>query len=409
MVDSLPLICYREKRDMMREIAALHGREDDREYLLSALLPLLRYHSDYLLEEDAYLELYTRDVYQRKGYVATYDVKPVAEDEIRTAAAMLDVSDPYADDDDARQTLEDCIVANEPYLARLKALCQEHGAQLAFMKVPVCANTRARGYWSANKHDMTQALADRLDVPFYDMCYEDLGLDWRKDSFDGGVHVNHRGARKISAALLTWMQSQYGLESARDERFDASWAAQSALFADEMAYIDLELETDLLAWLEKVRQGNYLLFTTVSNGLGAYWSDEAQATLAAATGTALDLRDGGNAAYLSVSRGGELLEERHDKRSCAYEGTLPNGLRCKVTSKTGKGAKNGMVELWGTDYAAEGRGIHFVVYDDKLGCVVDSVCFDTSSKKLDFAQETRYQHIMREKLIDYVHRRMKSV
>ena len=66
------------------------------------------------------------------------------------------------------------------------------------------------------------------------------------------------------------------------------------------------------------------------------------------------------------------------------------------------------MDIWGTDYAPEGRGIHFVVYDNNLRCVVDAVCFDTSTEQLKAVQETRYQYVMRQKLIEYVHGQMKT-
>lgn len=406
MVDSLPLSCYREKLDMMKEIAVMQNRQDDWEYLASALLPLLRYHSDYKVEEDAFQRLYMGQPYQRKGYVATYDFIAVDPEEVRTAQAMLDVNDTYANDDDNRAVLEDCIVANEPYLEKLRDLCSEHGAELAFMKVPVCANTRARGYWSANKHDLTQAMADRLGVKFLDMCYEDLGMDWQFDAFDGGIHVNHHGARKITARLLDWMQREFNLTSEPNEKVDAQWDYQSEIWAGEVDYLDLELEHDMFGFLDRVQKGDYTLFTTVAGGTGSYWSDEAQRRLEAVTGTKLDLRDADNAAYIGVSSHGEIIEELHDARSCTTESRLADGLQYKVNSKVGAGKRNGMVDIWGTDYAPEGPGIHFVVYDNALRCVVDAVSFDTTTEALKAVQETRYQYVMRQKLIEYVHKRM---
>lgn len=403
MVDSLPMSCYREKLDMMREIATLQGRQDDKEYLFSALLPLLRYHSDYMVEEDNFQRQYLNQPYQRKGHVATYNFIAVKKKEMRTARAMLDVNDTYASDDDNRAALEECIAANEPYLEMMRDLCREHGAELAFMKVPVCAsNIRARGYWSANKHELAQAMADRLGVKFLDMCYEDLGLDWQYDAFDGGVHVNYRGARKITAKLLDWMQGEFGLSSEANPKLDAQWDHQSEIWASEVEYLELELEHDLIGFLDRVQKGDYTLFTTVSGGTGKYWSDEAQRKLEETTGTTLDLRDVDNAAYIGISSKGAIIEEKHDKESCNTEGKLADGLQYKASSDS----QSGKVDIWGTDYAPAEPGIHFVVYDNNLCCVVDAVCFDTTTESLKAVQETRYQYVMRQKLIEYVHKRM---
>jgi hypothetical protein len=202
------------------------------------------------------------------------------------------------------------------------------------------------------------------------------------------------------------MQQEFGLSSEPNAKVDAQWDHQSDIYASEVEYLDLELEHDLLGFLDRVKKGDFTLFTTVSGGAGKYWSDEAQRSLEAVSGTKLDLRDAENGAYIGISSHGSIIEELHDPKSCSTEGKLSDGLQYKVKSKTGDAKKGGTVDIWGTDYAPEGRGIHFVVYDNRLGCVVDAVCFDTSTVELKAVQETRYQYVMRQKLIDYVHDRM---
>jgi hypothetical protein len=50
-----------------------------------------------------------------------------------------------------------------------------------------------------------------------------------------------------------------------------------------------------------------------------------------------------------------------------------------------------------------------VVYDNKLGCVVDSICFNIASKTLKAQQDTDYKENMRMKIIEYVHGQMKNM
>ena len=406
MVDSLPMSRFREKLETMSEIAKRQDQADNKKYILSSIIPLIRYHSNYFLKEEDYLELYLKDLYQRKGFVATFDFIPVAEEDYRTVQALLDPNDTSASDDDSMDKLKKALDSNIPFLEGMKQMCEECGGELAFVKVPICTTTEHRGYWSANKHDMTQALADKMGVKFFDMCYEDIGLDWFRDTNDGGSHVNYRGTKKITGRLTQWIQDEFGLSSERNETWDKQWAHQSKLFAEEMEYINLELEYDLVQYLKRVREGDYILFTTVSNGLGKYWSDEAQQAFEEATGSRLDLRKKKNASYLSISSHGEIIEEQSHKNSCKTQIRLDNGLDCNLTSSRGKGLKSGKIIIDGTDYAAIGRGVHFVVYDNKLGCVVDSICFDTSTEDVTAHQEISYKENMRLKAIEYAHKQM---
>jgi len=409
MVNSLPWSKIRDRWALMTEIAKQQDRENDFKYILSSIIPLIRYHSNYLLREQDYVEMYLKDLYQRKGYVATYDFVPVEKENYKIVKAMLDPNDNYASDDDRKEKLRDSLEANEPYLLKMQQLCREHGAELVFIKVPVCTTTEHRGYWSFNKHEMTEALAGKMGVKFLDMCYEDIGLDWFRDSSDSGEHVNYRGTKKITASVLGWLQEEFGLSSEPNELWDRQWSYQNEVFAEEMEYLELELEYDLVKYLERVREGDYVLFTIVSNGLGKYWSDEAQQAFEETTGTKLDLRKKKNAAYVGISSQGGIIEERNGKKTCSIQVDLENGLNCKLSSKRTKSRYAGSIVIDGERYDSPGQGVHFVVYDNKLGCVVDSVCFNTASKSLKAQQNTDYKLSMRTKIIEYVHGQMKGI
>jgi len=404
MVDSLPISRFQDKIETMSEIATLMGKPEDKKYILSSIITLLRYHSNYLLKEEDYWEMYLKDLYQRKGYVATFDFVPVEDDVYRQVRALLDRDDPYASDDDALDKLKAALASNVPYLEKMQQMCNDIGAQLVFVKVPICMNTEHRGYWSANKHDMTQALSEKMGVKFLDMCYEDVGVDWYRDTNDGGAHVNYRGTQKVTARLLKWLQEDFGLSSEQNDQWDKSWSYQKDLFFEEMEYLKLELEDDLINYLQRVREGDFILLTVVSNTVGDYWSDEAQRAFEQATGSKLDLRDEENGAYLSISSHGEIIEERNDKSQCSLETTLENGLNCQLLSRQGKRTVNGFIKIDDTRYDLDlGAGIHFVVYDKKLGCVVDSVCFSASSEKIKAHQDVAYKDNMRHHVIEYAH------
>lgn len=70
------------------------------------------------------------------------------------------------------------------------------------------------------------------------MCYiwiwnlyaEELGIDWKSDTLDGGDHLNEAGATKVSKYLGTFLKERYGLT---DHRGNAAYAVWDRLVEDQ--------------------------------------------------------------------------------------------------------------------------------------------------------------------------------
>ena len=80
-----------------------------------------------------------------------------------------------------------------------------------------------------------------------------------------------------------------------------------------------------------------------------------------------------------------------------------------MTSEKDKRGKKGTMVIDGIPCDTAGTGVHFVVYDNKLGCVVDSICFNTHSEQVDGVQYIEYKENMRKHIIEYIHQQMKGV
>ena len=412
VIDSIPFRFLKGKLEMIDGLAELTGKTGDLTFKLETLIPMMRYHSKYLLERENYLRLHLDQVYQRKGYVATPNVVPAKAEVKAAAAALLEGTDPSQSDETELDTLDKALAFNEPYLRMLNQLCQENGSQLVFIKVPVCADSSERGYWSLRKHDMIAALAEDMGVVFWDMNYldpEEVGLDWSRDSHDGDVHLNYNGAKKVSACLGRWLAENYSFEDNGDEKLKAQWDYQEQLFFHEMEYYDLAMELDLTRYLQRVQDGNYTLFTAVSGGVGEYWTDEDQKLFEEVTGSRLDLRQPENAAYVCASSDGKVILEKADPKACSCDAKLDDGLVYSMASKKGNADKNGTISIWGADYSCKGQGIHFVVYDNELKCAVESACFNTTNKARPASHSRKHQSVMKENLIEYVYKVIKKM
>ena len=82
--------------------------------------------------------------------------------------------------------------------------------------------------------------------------------------------------------------------------------------------------------------------------------------------------------YYAVLSGGEALDEKVSKEKLTASGKLSGGTEYEIESAGSyTGEPNTSIKIEGEEYAVNGRGMNFVVYDEKSHEVVDRVCFDT--------------------------------
>lgn len=105
-------------------------------------------------------------------------------------------------------------------LSRFFRLCQSEGIPVLLVSSPSPKN------WDYQKHNCMQRIADRRGLAYLDLNLhsEELGINWSKDSIDGGDHLNMRGARKATAYLGQWLKEQAELPDRRTDPACSQWA-----------------------------------------------------------------------------------------------------------------------------------------------------------------------------------------
>lgn len=105
------------------------------------------------------------------------------------------------------------------YLDDFISICKEKDIEVLFVEMP-SANS-----WNQERHQAVAEYAGQHDVTFIDFNtnMEKTGFNWMTDSRDGGNHLNHRGARKISGWLGSYLSTHYGLSDHRTETAYAQW------------------------------------------------------------------------------------------------------------------------------------------------------------------------------------------
>lgn len=96
------------------------------------------------------------------------------------------------------------------YLAKLNALCREKGTVLVLVSSPSPIN------WNYQKHNSVKKWAEENSVDYVDMNLDkSIGINWKKDTKDGGDHMNKYGAKKVTAAIGSYFQDNYNLNDMR--------------------------------------------------------------------------------------------------------------------------------------------------------------------------------------------------
>lgn len=178
-------------------------------------LPVFRYHN-------RWKELGTMPEFET-GFKVEYTNLEVSKGYYYSPAIeVVDVTEHTEETDEVAGILDD----NKKTLIEIIELCEENGAELILYSAPNALT------WNPAVHNALVALAEELGLTYFDMNYmtEEVPIDWSKDTFDGGDHVNYYGAQKVTAYLGEYLAGMNLFEDKRgDERY-ATWDEAQRVF-----------------------------------------------------------------------------------------------------------------------------------------------------------------------------------
>ena len=173
------------------------------------LFPVFSYHDRWktLKSSDWSLNVNYTYIDNAKGYQLRCNATPA------DASNYMTPSDAYAP----------IPKRNRAYVERIKAFCDENGAQLLLVSSPSTVN------WNMARHNSTQALADKLQIPFIDFntMSDQVPINWSTDTRDQGDHLNYFGAKKVTAALGDYLSDNSLLPSHKDDPEYSDWDTQA--------------------------------------------------------------------------------------------------------------------------------------------------------------------------------------
>lgn len=184
-------------------LASMTEEERQWESIATYLFPVLRYHDRWsqLTAED-FTYWFHRDTVSHNGYLMQTGVKPYQ-------AAYAEP--PLADYKFGENSWY--------YLEKMTQLCEDHGIQLVLIKAP----SLSPKWWPEWDKQIADYAAEK-DLLYINMLpfQEKIGIDWSRDTYDAGLHLNVSGAEKASA-WFGWILAEKC--DVPDRREDAALAA----------------------------------------------------------------------------------------------------------------------------------------------------------------------------------------
>lgn len=110
-------------------------------------------------------------------------------------------------------------VQNRYYVKRIQEHCDQVGAKLVLISAPSTKN------WNTQRHNGIQKLSEDMGVEYVDMnlLKEQVPIDWEKDTFDRGDHLNYYGAEKATAFLGEYLASTGLISGHKDDQSYQHW------------------------------------------------------------------------------------------------------------------------------------------------------------------------------------------
>ena len=151
----------------------------DSENFLDYVFPILRYHSRYNeLTFDDIKYLFIDEPVTYEGYLLNKEIKPYTNLPVKRRLPNYEFKDNVID-----------------YLDKIRELCNENNIELVLIKAP-----SLYPYWYDEYEEQVQSYANKYNLKYFNLIndIEEIGLDFSTDTYDGGLHLNYYGAKKLS-------------------------------------------------------------------------------------------------------------------------------------------------------------------------------------------------------------------
>ena len=163
-------------------------------------IPAMKYHTRL---KNFFFDEKTKDHEYMKGFVLRNNVEPY------TGGEWMQYTN-------EAEPVDEC---NVEYINKIVTLAKEHNTKIIFVSTP---SPECHSY---KKHNAVVNFANDYGIDYYDfnLVADKIGIDWSKDTRDGGNHLNFKGAIKVTDYLGKIMKSELNLKDHRNENGYEKW------------------------------------------------------------------------------------------------------------------------------------------------------------------------------------------
>ncbi|MBR3325342.1 MAG: hypothetical protein IKG14_04800 [Clostridia bacterium] len=173
--------------------------------VLNYMFPVVEYHDrwKYLKSNDWFGEINYDVVNDLKGYHFTKDVKEALPN---NKMAPTEETQPIP-------------IANKIYIKLLKKYCEMNDIKFSIIRTPTTFS------WDYKSYNGVKQFADAEKIEYLDLnlMNDQLKIDWKQDSKDGGDHLNHYGAVKNTKFIGEFVKNKNLLTDHRKEEKYSGW------------------------------------------------------------------------------------------------------------------------------------------------------------------------------------------
>jgi hypothetical protein len=169
----------------------------EEEDFITYIFPILRYHSRWSeLGKEDFKYLFSRDKISHNGYLMRVDVKP---------AGTIPKARKLSDYQFGKRSYY--------YLDRMTKLCKKNRVELILIKSP-----SVYPYWYEEWDEQMVKYAKENNLTYINFLKfpNEIGIDYSKDTYDGGLHLNLSGAEKFSDYFGSYLSETYDLKDMRN-------------------------------------------------------------------------------------------------------------------------------------------------------------------------------------------------
>ncbi len=206
------------------KISAIKASMLEDEQFITYIFPILRYHSRWseLTSED-FKYLFGKEKVSHNGFLMRTDIKPLS---------YLPKPKELADYNFSEK--------NNYYLERITALCKENDIELILIKAP-----SAYPHWYDEWDEQIKKFAQVNELTYINFLglAAEIGIDYKTDTYDAGMHLNLSGAEKLTDYFGRILSEDFGLtDRSNKPELQRIWEPKVRFYYEMKEHQEYELE-----------------------------------------------------------------------------------------------------------------------------------------------------------------------